>query len=150
MIGPIETQGRWPPSAAVRARGGGRGQNDDVRVGKPRRAFLDGPIERDDIGGELIGENVPGSLGSGEEDVAGRPGNRTQQTVLGRLVGDDIRFDAVGDERCSGSRADDGDARELPLDPAPEELLDRPGARQHEPVVARERTLEDRRVARSG
>ena len=79
----------------VGARGRGRGEHDEVGVRERVGPKLARPVERHEVGAELVGEQAPRALGAGEEHAARRARKLGQQALLRR-----DRRDEVGSSRA--------------------------------------------------
>ncbi len=74
---------------AERARRRRRGEHDEVAVGSDGRRQLTRPVERDEVGAELLDEQPARTFRAREEDAPRRARKLRQQALLGRDAGDE-------------------------------------------------------------
>ena len=108
-----------------------RGKHRHVAPRRLERQQQLRPVERDEVGAKLVGQQAPRPLGRGEQNVAGRPRQSLEQPLLRRRARDQVDLTPRG---C-GRAADGRDPRGTPVCPAAQ-LSRGSRTRQDEPVVA--------------
>jgi hypothetical protein len=127
--------GKIPPQRYEGPRSRGRGEDDQVGLGKRLGLHVDGAVQRDELGTKLADEYVTGVFGGCVQDAAGRLWKLLGQPFLGRALGDEGWLDVVRFERLSGPRADRRDLVGPAVEP-PQKRLDGVPARDEDPVIA--------------
>ena len=131
VSGPIDTTAKPSPSAASARAAEGEVSTTRSAAGNSCGPQLAGPVERDDVCVERLGEHRARTLGGREQHTTGGPWELGEQPLLRRHG----RHEVGAAERLGRRRADRGQARHL-ADRPPPELAGAVRARHDDPVVA--------------